>query len=530
MDFKRTLVAMVLSVAILVGWQYFFPPAPKPQIQAPVASAEKSVPAPAAPVTAVPGALGLASAPAPAVVAKESVLSNELVHIRLSSRGARVEDVTLQKYNDALGPNAKPLVLLGGEEGAAGMTGLESADPRGEAIYSVVEEAPNRVVYAWQSPAGLRIEKTYALEPGHYDSRLSIRIVNAGAAPVRDRLSLRLVQDLRKNASSYVFEGPAYLKDGGLQEVKVKNLKDNVSASGNIAWAGVVEKYFMTAFVPDDASKTDVSVSEDMSVAGVARVTIAEAPFDLPPGGEVRYGARFYSGPKQKEILESIGVGLEKAIDFGWFSIIATPLQYLLIQLYGVFGNYGVAILILTAFIKLLFWPLSAKSFKSMARMKELQPKVQKLKDRYGDDRERLNVEMMQLWKTHKVNPFSGCLPMLVQIPVFIALYNVLMGSIQIRHAPFIFWLHDLSSPDPYYVTPVLMGLSMYLQQKLTPSTGAAEMQMKFMLYGMPILFTWLFKDFASGLVIYWLANNILSIAQQWAMLRSSAKAAVAKE
>jgi YidC/Oxa1 family membrane protein insertase len=213
---------------------------------------------------------------------------------------------------------------------------------------------------------------------------------------------------------------------------------------------------------------------------------------------------------------------LQEVVNYGFFNVIAQPLAWFLNAIYGVTGNYGISIILLTTCIKAAFWPLSARSFKSMQRMKELQPKMQRLKERYGKDKERLNSEVMQLYKTHKANPMGGCLPMVVQIPFFFALYRILLSSIELRHAPFFWWIQDLSAKDPYYITPLLMGASMFLQQRMTPATAGNEAQMKMMMYGMPVVFTFLFLNFPSGLVVYWLVNNVLSIAQQGLMLRKA--------
>jgi YidC/Oxa1 family membrane protein insertase len=269
----------------------------------------------------------------------------------------------------------------------------------------------------------------------------------------------------------------------------------------------------------------NVRADRRLGLERLVELELTGAPFTLAPGAESAFAYRVYLGPKHASALAPVGAHLERVVDYGWFSVIARPLLAFLNALYAFIGNYGIAIILLTTLVKAVFWPLSAKSFKSMQKMKDLQPKLQKLKERYGKDRERLNMEVMQLYKTHKVNPMGGCLPMLVQIPVFFALYRVLLGSIELRHAPFFLWIQDLSAKDPYYVTPLVMGVTMFLQQKMAPATGMDEMQQKLMLYGMPAIFTFMFLNFPSGLVIYWLVNNVLSIAQQYWMLRQSQQA-----
>jgi len=238
--------------------------------------------------------------------------------------------------------------------------------------------------------------------------------------------------------------------------------------------------------------------------------------------------AAYYLGPRAKDFLAGTPSDLERAVTYGWSDFLAKPLLSLLNWFYSFSGNWGVAIILLTVLIKIVFWPLSHKSYKSMSKMKKIQPLMAKVREQHKDDRQKMNEEMMQLYKTYKVNPAGGCLPMLLQIPVFIGLYQALLGAIELRHAPFIttlpftdmVWLADLSAKDPYYITPIVMGATMFLQQKLTPSPGD-PMQAKLMLF-MPIVFTFIFLNFPAGLVIYWLVNNVLSIAQQWWLTRKA--------
>ena len=222
-----------------------------------------------------------------------------------------------------------------------------------------------------------------------------------------------------------------------------------------------------------------------------------------------------YAGPKEYSRLESFRIGLEETIPLGWFWFIGLPLFHLMKWLYKILGNYGIAIILITALIKVIFSPLTHKSYKSMKEMQKLQPKITALQKKFKDDKQKLNIEMMNLYKTHKVNPVSGCLPMVIQIPVFIALYNVLSYAIELRHAPFFWWIQDLAAMDPYYILPVVMGISMLIQQWMTPTAPTADpIQSKMMLL-MPVIFTFMFLSFPSGLVLYWLVNNVLSIAQQ---------------
>ncbi|NQU03402.1 MAG: membrane protein insertase YidC, partial [Syntrophaceae bacterium] len=236
----------------------------------------------------------------------------------------------------------------------------------------------------------------------------------------------------------------------------------------------------------------------------------------IPPrqSGVFRY--TLYLGPKDYSILKAEGVGLENSINFGsWIKWLALPLLYVLKFIYQYVHNYGVAIIILTIFVKMLFWPLGNISYKSMKEMQKLQPQMKTLRDKFKDDKAKMQQETMALYKRHKVNPMSGCLPMIIQLPVFFGLYRALLYSIELRHSPLFFWIQDLSAKDPYYITPIIMGATMFLQQRMSPTPGGNEMQAKLMMW-MPVVFTFLFLSFPSGLVIYWLFNNILSIGQQY--------------
>lgn len=519
---------MVISIAILLGWQYFFGPKPPVKGAETPAAVSGQAATPAAPAAIAPAASAAPLAPpVPAAVATTVTLRNDLTTVTLTSAGGRVEGVVLEKYRDAPGPSGKPLVLLPGESDGSGYTTLPVFAPSKDVIFSVAESTPEKVVFAWQSPSGARLEKTFVLEQGRYDLSLKVTVSNQGSSAISDRLVFSTVGDYSNvKSSSYIFQGPSYLAGEKLTQTDPDDADGKTMTVPPVAWAGLTDKYFMVVLAPENETISSTRVAPAGDVKNVVSVDIETPVFDLAPGQAKSFTGRLYIGPKDKKIIEPLGLKLELAIDYGWFNFIGRPMITFLNWIYGLVGNYGVAILILTAFIKGIFWPLTAKSYQSMARMKEIQPKMEKLREKYGDDPQKLNREMMHLYKTHKVNPLSGCLPMLVQIPVFIALYRVLLYAIELRHAPFVWWLQDLSAPDPYYITPVVMGLSMFFQQKMTPAGATNEMQRKLMLYGLPVLFTWLFKDFPSGLVVYWLLNNLISIAQQGMQLRRNAKPA----
>lgn len=525
METKRTILAVVLSMAVLLLFQKYITPPPQtvPEQQTAVVSPLQDGTGSAPAVLAAPA---VASAPvvgaqAPVV---NTLLANDYLTVELSSRAGAVVGARLGRYREAPGEQAPAVELLAGASGmdVAGATRLVNSAPEWSWVYTREEQSNSRVVYAADVGRGISVRKTYTLEPNHYDVGLEVRVFNGSDSVVRDRLATLMVQDFSSQEDKYTFFGPAYFKGDSYEEVSLKSVAEGVQEVGDLSWVAFLAKYFLVALVPEEPSGSALRLSTHLGMDKVVELGLQSPAFELAPGAEhvVRY--RLYLGPKDAAALAPLGSHLDRLVDYGFFTIIALPLLVFLNWLYGFIGNYGIAIIILTTVIKLVFWPLSAKSYKSMQRMKELQPKMQRLKERYSEDKERLNREVMQLYKTHKVNPLGGCLPMLVQIPFFFALYKILLSSIELRHAPFLLWITDLSAKDPYYITPLLMGGTMFLQQKMTPVSGGNEQQMKMMMYGMPIIFTFMFLNFPSGLVLYWLVNNLLSVAQQGMMLRQA--------
>jgi len=282
----------------------------------------------------------------------------------------------------------------------------------------------------------------------------------------------------------------------------------------DVSWAGFEKKYFVAAIIPQQPSLTNLIMSKDAQ--NLVSIDLEGPKNIILPGQFGTYGYTLYLGPKEYATLKAEGVGLENSINFGsWLKWLALPLLTALKYAYQYAQNYGMAIIILTLLIKIVLWPLGNISYKSMKEMQKLQPKIKEIQERHKDDKGKMNQEVMALYKTYKVNPMSGCLPILVQLPVFLGLYKALLYSIELRHAPFYLWIHDLSAKDPYYITPLVMGATMFLQQKMSPTPGGDQMQAKMMMW-MPVIFTFMFLNFPSGLVIYWLFNNIISIGQQY--------------
>ena len=373
--------------------------------------------------------------------------------------------------------------------------------------------------------SGLSFQKTFAFREDDYRIDADIKITNTSGNAINGNAIVEWTHSYLSHAgksSGGFFSGqpseadtPAkftYFINGKVEKTEFKDITADKTLEGEILWTSFEDKYFMSAIIPQKELPHQVHVGKPDE--NTLAYQILFPGVSLKPGETKTYTCALYLGPKDLSILAKQGSKLEKCIDFGWFDIVAKPLLIALDFFYRFCGNYGIAIILITVIIKILFWPLTHKSYQSMKDMQKLQPEMAKLKEKYKDKKEDLNREVMALYKKYNVNPLGGCLPILLQIPVFIALYNVLQNSIELRHATFIsFWINDLSALDPTYISPILMGASMFYQQKMTP-TSADPAQAKMMLM-MPVIFTFMFLSFPSGLVLYWLVNNVLSIAQQ---------------
>jgi YidC/Oxa1 family membrane protein insertase len=501
---KRALLAIVLSLVILIGYQSLFVRPPEKRPPAEVAEPAR----PTAPEQEVEPAApppGPVKAPAkPPVIVKEEVIhvETDLYRAGFSTRGGTVKYWELKKYAK---DDGTPVTLLA-EEGIYRALGLgwKTDYSLSEAEFTVRggdlrlnENRPTgNLVFEYRAP-DYSVRRTYTFHHNSYKFDL------------RDEVSGLSEYDITLGADFGIFDrtgryahvGPTLLKETDRVEIKANKLKETRLYSGAIKWIAIEDKYFFSAISPvsqmDDARVWKYQDSAAISLKG-------------------RQGTNevaVYAGPKELDRLKTLGLGLEHVVDFGFFSVIARPIFWLLKQCYRLVGNYGWAIVILTIIVRVPFIPIVNKGQKSMKRLQELQPRMQEIREKHKKDPKKMQEEMMGLYKKHKVNPMGGCLPMLLQIPVFFALYKVLLIAIELRNTPFIFWIQDLSQKDPYYVLPLVMGATMFLQQKMTPSAGDPKQQ-KMMMF-MPVIFTFLFLNFASGLVLYWLVNNLLSIGQQ---------------
>jgi YidC/Oxa1 family membrane protein insertase len=322
--------------------------------------------------------------------------------------------------------------------------------------------------------------------------------------------------------------GPAvFTQEGKFQKIDFSEIEKNKAThvkNANDGWFGIIQHYFVSAWIPkNDAPREFYTRRIETNLYSIGLI---QALPSIAPGAQQTHEATLYAGPQLQSILEKLAPGLDLVVDYGWLTFLAKPIYWLLEQLHGFVANWGWAIVLLTIIIKLIFYPLSAASYKSMAKMKAVTPRLMKLRELYANDKAKLNQAMMELYKTEKINPLGGCLPILVQIPVFIALYWVLLASVEMRNAPWVGWITDLSVPDPYFILPIVMAITMFIQTKLNPPPPD-PIQAKVMM-AMPIVFSVFFFFFPAGLVLYWLVNNVLSIAQQWAVMRQIERAAAA--
>ena len=516
---RNLLLAIVLSVLVMVGWQMLFPP-PKPpapeQQAAPPAAEEPAPPARQEARTPKAAAAGAAKATAPANPAwtpsrRTWALENDVARVLVDERGWIVR-AELKRYRQTLDPDSPPVAYVNlapaghGLYLNAGILGHRRAEP-----FHVLAHTKRELRLESRLDDGRRWLRTVWLsrEGGGYVLYTEDRI-KGGAGLVAYHQVVERNPD-RKQKTYYEHVGPIALVNGHVLQVDYDDLDKQGAQSAHTkgGWIGIMNRYFIAAYVLDPRRAHDLyfKASDHTYQAGVLDPGKAE-------GDDAVFHAFAYLGPKSIPILETMGVELERSVDFGWFAFLAKPIHAFLLWLHRYIPNYGVDIILLVVLIKLLFFYPSYRSYVSMAGMRKIQPELERVRELYADDRQKLAEEMMNLYRKHKVNPLGGCLPILIQIPVFFALYKVLLVSIEMRHAPFLGWIRDLSGPDPYFVLPVLMGLSMYVQQKMNPKPPD-PMQAKLMQF-MPVAFTLMFLFFPSGLVLYWFTNNLLSIAQQW--------------
>jgi YidC/Oxa1 family membrane protein insertase len=551
---KRTLVAFVLSFIVLFGWIMIFAPE-KEQIPESKSVDEKVHPVKTPkdqgvqePVPTAPA--GVAEKAEKIVIpdahVKEIRIDTPLYSAVLTNEGPTIKSFRLKKYRKTIDPESDSIEIVTLKEGMGEflLMGFEgSSTGKGSRVFQVdrdrlslsPDSPPRQIVFQCETPEGLLIRQTFRFHPDMYRIDSEIEAFNRSSVPLNGAFCVRLKAiPPDKKSSYYSFTGLALLQNNSLEELEIEKGDDEKDLSGRIDWIAYEDDFFISAVIPDQAVKGNFKAR--VLPSGVLEGIFNPPPVSIAPSDQASAQYTVYVGPRDLGVLKQLGKNLDRAVNFGWTDIIAKPLLYLLRFFNQYIGNYGVSIILLTILIKILFWPLTHKSYKSMKEMQKLQPRMAKLREKYKNDKQKLNQEMMALYKTYKVNPMGGCLPMVIQIPVFFALFRILGNSIELRHAPFMLWINDLSAPDrlfhfpfsipfmtPPYGIPVLtllMGASMFLQQKMTPTPGD-PMQAKIMMF-MPIIFTFLFINFPSGLVLYWFVNNILSIGQQYRIYKKA--------
>ncbi|HKK14887.1 MAG TPA: membrane protein insertase YidC [Gammaproteobacteria bacterium] len=379
-----------------------------------------------------------------------------------------------------------------------------------------------KVALHWRSPEGVTVTKIYTFHRGSYVVNLEHKVHNGSSKPWTGRVyrQLQRTQVAEPGATAFIHTymgGVIYSPEDKFQKIDFSQMvKQNLSRDIKGGWAAMTQHYFLGAVIPP-AGLTDHYYTKVLSHSRYVIGMVAPA-VTIAPGADHDYKSRLYLGPKLQNRLATVAPGLDLTVDYGKLTVLAQPIFWALSKLHGFLGNWGWAIIVLTILIKAAFYKLSETSYRSMAQMRKMAPRLKALRERYGDDKQRLNQAMMELYKTEKINPLGGCLPIVVQIPVFIALYWVLLESVELRQAPWVLWIHDLSTPDPYYVLPLIMGVTMLIQNRLNPAP-MDPLQKKMMMV-LPIAFTAFFAFFPSGLVLYWVVNNTLSIAQQWSITR----------
>ncbi|MBI5025182.1 MAG: membrane protein insertase YidC [Nitrospirae bacterium] len=509
---KRTLLAIVLAVLILIVYQYVFAPKPVPQqpeVQKPVEVKKETTPTP------LPKKLPEEILP-PEETGVDITVETDLYKAVLTNKGGVIKSWELKKYNDKDGNPIKLLkqpgpipplgLLLEGTEQDLPLKVIYQVNTKGLTLNKNRETGNVTFTYSHQN---FSIKKTLTFYNNEYKVDISVEMdgVQSYLFPVGSDFGL-----FDKTADSH--KGPVILIDSDRKEFTAEKLKGPMDFTGNIRWIAQEDKYFTAAIAPIE-KRVKATLSEDSHRVEGASVwksgENAEIALRLGPQ---KSSFILYAGPKEYDRLKAINVGLEHIIDFGFFSIIAMPLFWVLKFFNSFLHNYGFAIIVLTIVTKIPFIPLINKGQQTMKKMQALQPRIKELQEKYKKDKQKLNKELMGLYKQQKANPMGGCLPMLLQIPIFLALYNILNMAIELRGAPFFWWIKDLSAKDPYYILPVVMGITMVIQQKMTPSS-LDPTQNKIMMF-LPIVFTFIFLSFPSGLVLYWLVNNILSIIQQF--------------
>ncbi|MFH0730836.1 MAG: membrane protein insertase YidC [Pseudomonadota bacterium] len=553
MEQFRMIMAIVLSCIVFLGYNYFFGEKDEKRVvdqesiskdveiksQQETIAVEKKSEVGNKPMVPTPS-FGNAQG-------KEIVVESSLYTVKIDTRGAVIKSFQLKEYLETVEKNSPNKELIS-KENSSGTFQLEltgnSLPGLSDAVFDT-EKLPERVIlsdksieipFAWVSDQGVSVEKRYRFSPGNYLIGLDVTILNSTQNPIQDGITLSLLNSAAKGNSQYGFEGASALINAKLEQIKMDSIEKKNFYKGQIGWVSLQDRYFLTSIIPKEV--VDAGMQLTLKGQDLLEARWVGPQSIILPQQNKMISFDLYLGPKKISVLKSFENGLDRAVDFGWFDFIARPCLWIMNYIHHIIPNYGIAIIILTVFIKAILWPLGQKSYKSMNQMKRMQPLMSEIREKYKNDKRRINEETMALYRTYKVNPLGGCLPMVAQIPVFFAFYRMLYEAVELRHAPFMGWVNDLSAPDrlfhinvssipfmePPYGIPVLtiiMGATMFIQQKMQPPMGDPA-QAKMMMF-MPVIFTVIFINFSSGLVLYWLVNNILSIAQQYFVSKKTA-------
>ncbi|WP_396267578.1 membrane protein insertase YidC [Ideonella sp.] len=548
-DMRRTLLWVVFTMSLLMLWDGWNRHTGQPTLfGAPVATTAAG-PAAASAAGAAAAAGGATAATPPTSPsgqpAEQIVVSTDVLKVTLDGKGGDMRRAELLGYPDSVDPTRNTLLMdTSAERTYLAQTGLISTVAGGPALpnhFTVMTAQPgertlkdgaNEVVVRFESPevGGVKLVKTYTFKRGQYTVAVKHEVVNVSAAPVQPRLYLQLQRDgnapAGESAFYFTFTGPAvYTDEKKFEKVEFKDIekrapndKPGHNTSSNDGWVAMVQHYFTSAWLVAPGSPREFASRKHPSVPNLYEVAMLQDLGAIAPGATKAHESTLFVGPQEEKKLAALAPGLELVKDYGWFTILAKPMFAVLHWLHSVLGNWGWSIVALVVLLKIAFYWLNANAYKSMAKMKAVNPRIMELRERMKDKPQEMQQEMMRIYREEKVNPIGGCLPIFVQMPFFIALYWVLLSTVEMRGAPWVGWIVDLSAKDPYFILPILMTLSSLLQVWLQPAP-ADPLQAK-MMWLMPLMFSFMFFFFPAGLVLYWLVNNLLSIAQQWVINR----------
>lgn len=473
-------------------------------------------------------------------------VKTDVLSLTINTRGGDIEQANLLSYPATLG-STEPFLLLEttpafvyqAQSGLTGKNGPDNPANGARPLYQATQDhfeltdgqSEIRIPLTYTDANGATFTKTFVLKRGDYALGVEYGVNNASAQPLELTLFGQLKQSIdlpshrdtgSSNFALHTYRGAAFSSsDEKYKKYSFSDMKEPLNIATQGGWVAMMQQYFATAWVPQ-ANSNNTFYSTNLG-NGQAAIGFKAAPVVVQPGSQQQLQATLWVGPEIQDKMAAVAPHLDLTVDYGWLWFISQPLFKLLKFLHGFIGNWGFSIIAITFIVRGIMYPLTKAQYTSMAKMRMLQPKLQAMRERIGDDKQRMSQEMMALYKAEKVNPLGGCFPLLIQMPIFLALYYMLMGSVELRHAPFALWIHDLSAQDPYYVLPILMGLTMFFIQKMSPTTVTDPMQQKIMTY-MPVIFTVFFLWFPSGLVLYYIVSNLVTIAQQQLIYRGLEK------